>query len=60
MKTEENKTLFDKFESIACEYEGVECWSAREMCTLLGYAKWQTFESVLTKAEEKKVQPKKK
>ena len=52
MKTEEIKNLFDKFESIACEYEGVECWSAREMCTLLGYAKWQTFENVLAKAQE--------
>lgn len=52
MKTEEIKNLFDKFESIACEYQGVECWSAREMCTLLGYAKWQTFENVLAKAQE--------
>lgn len=52
MKSEEIKDLFDKFEAIACEYEGVECWSAREMCTLLGYAKWQTFENVLAKARE--------
>lgn len=52
MKSEEIKNLFDKFESIACEYDGVECWSARELCGLLGYAKWQTFENVLAKAQE--------
>ncbi len=52
MKTEEIKDLFDRFESIACEYQGVECWSARELCGLLGYAKWQTFENVLDKAQE--------
>ncbi len=39
MKTEDIKDLFDKFESIACEYQGGECWSARELCGLLGYAK---------------------
>ena len=52
MKKEEIKDLFDRFESIACDYEGVECWSARELCGLLGYAKWQTFEGVLSKAKE--------
>ena len=50
--SEDIKNLFDKFESIACEYDGVECWSARELCVLLGYAKWQTFENVLSKAQE--------
>lgn len=52
MKTQDIKDLFGRFEAIACEYEGVECWSARELCPLLGYAKWQTFENVLTKAKE--------
>lgn len=52
MKSDEIKDLFDKFEAIACEYEGVECWSARELCGVLGYAKWQTFENVLAKAQE--------
>lgn len=40
------------FEAIACEYEGVECWSARELCGLLGYAKWERFEGVITRAKE--------
>lgn len=52
MKSDEIKNLFDKFEAIACEYDGVECWSARELCGLLGYAKWQTFENVLAKAKD--------
>ena len=52
MKTQDIKDLFDRFEAIACEYQGVECWSARELCPLLGYAKWQTFENVLAKAKE--------
>lgn len=52
MKTEEIKNLFNKFESIACVYEGVECWSARELCELLGYAKWERFEGVIDRAKE--------
>lgn len=52
MKSEEIKNLFGKFESIACEYDGVECWSARELCSLLGYAKWERFEGVIARAKE--------
>lgn len=28
MKKEEITALFGKFESISCEVEGIECWSA--------------------------------
>ena len=52
MKKEEIKDLFSRFEAIACIYDGVECWSARELYPILGYAKWQTFENVLSKARE--------
>ena len=52
MKTKEIKDLFDRFESIACEYEGVECWSARELCPLLGYAQWRNFENIINKAKD--------
>ncbi|NLC93890.1 MAG: DNA replication protein DnaD, partial [Treponema sp.] len=31
MKTEEIKDLFVKFESIVCDYNGIECWSARDL-----------------------------
>lgn len=51
MKTEEIKELFSKFEAIASEYQGVECWSARSLCSLLGYAKWEKFENVIEKAK---------
>lgn len=52
IKSEEIQNLLQRFESIACEYEGVEFWSARELYPILGYAKWQTFENVLDKAKE--------
>lgn len=52
MKTEEITALFEQFENIVCEYEGVECWSAREMCSLLGYAKWEKFCNVIEKAKD--------
>ncbi len=52
MKTEDIKQLFDRFEAISCEYEGIECWSARELCPLLGYAKWERFQGVIERAKE--------
>ena len=52
MKSEEIKTLFEKFQAIACEYQGVECWSARDLSTLLGYTKWERFSNAIEKAKE--------
>ena len=53
MKKEEITALFGKFESISCEVEGRECWSARELQPLLGYAKWDNFNNnVVVKAKE--------
>lgn len=52
MKTEEIKDLFVQFENIVCEYKEVECWSARDLQKLLGYAKWEKFLNVIAKAEE--------
>ena len=52
IKSEAIQNLLARFESIACEYEGVECWSARESYPILGYAKWQTVEKVLGNAKE--------
>ena len=46
MKEEDIKELFEQFEAIANEYEGVECWSARELAQVLGYSKWERFEGV--------------
>jgi len=52
MKSTEIKSLFEKFEQSASEYEGIECWSARELQHLLGYSKWENFSKVIEKARE--------
>ena len=52
MKSSEIKSLFEKFEKAAFEYEGIECWSARELYHILGYTQWRNFENVLEKAKE--------
>ncbi|MDR0907242.1 MAG: DNA damage-inducible protein D [Rikenellaceae bacterium] len=52
MKADEIVALFNRFESAASEYEGVECWSARELQGLLGYSKWENFQKVIDKAKE--------
>lgn len=52
MKTTEILDLFDRFEEAVSEYEGIECWSARELQILLGYSKWENFSKVIEKARE--------
>ena len=52
MKSTEIKSLFEQFEQSASEYEGIECWSARELQKLLGYSKWENFSKVIEKAKE--------
>ena len=52
MKANEIQNLFNSFESIAIDYNGVECWSARELYPFLGYAKWDRFRDVLVRAKE--------
>ena len=52
MKSEEIKALFIQFEQAAAEFEGIECWSARELQKLLGYSKWENFSKVIDKAKE--------
>jgi DNA-damage-inducible protein D len=51
MKGEEIKKLFEQFEAVTAEVDGIECWSARELQKLLGYTLWQNFEKVLVKAK---------
>lgn len=51
MKTDEIKELFIKFENIVCYYEGIECWSARELYNILGYSEWRNFTKVIDKAK---------
>ncbi|MBR1427134.1 MAG: DNA damage-inducible protein D [Paludibacteraceae bacterium] len=52
MKSEEIQALFNQFESVAVNVEGVECWSARDLCPLLGYTQWRNFINVIDKAKE--------
>ncbi len=52
MKATEIQDLFNSFESITIEYEGIECWSARELAPIMGYAQWRNFQSIITKAKE--------
>lgn len=52
MKTEIIKSLTNNFESHANKTEeGVEFWFARDLQHLLGYAKWDNFASVISKAK---------
>ena len=50
MKAQEIQELFNSFESIAIEYDGVECWSARELATVMGYVQLRNFQSIIAKA----------
>lgn len=59
MKKEEIKELLDQFEAAANIVEGVECWSARELKPLLGYAKWNNFiNNVVVKVKEESFEKK--
>ncbi|GAP72473.1 DNA damage-inducible protein D [Candidatus Symbiothrix dinenymphae] len=52
LKTKEVQELFSQFEAVASEYNGLECWSARELQTLLGYTQWRNFVGIIDKAKE--------
>ena len=51
MKKELIQELFQKFEEACYLYKEVECWSARELQAILGYAKWDNFFKVIEKAK---------
>ena len=52
METTELQTLYRTFEDIKHIENGVEFWYARELYPLLGYTKWENFETVIEKAKE--------
>lgn len=52
MKKELIAKLFQRFEMACYLYEGIECWSARELQEILGYSKWDNFINVIDKAKE--------
>ena len=51
MKKEEIQALFSQFEQVSCILNDVECWSARDLCTLLGYKEWRNFTKAIEKAK---------
>lgn len=51
MKKELILELFQKFENACYLIEGTECWSARELQVILGYAKWSNFLNAIDKAK---------
>ncbi|MFA6598433.1 MAG: DNA damage-inducible protein D [Ignavibacteriaceae bacterium] len=51
MKKELIHELFEKFEQACYNYKNIECWSARELQTILGYAKWDNFLTVIDKSK---------
>jgi len=52
MKKEEIQALFRSYEDAVCMIDNTECWSARELSTLLGYQQWRNFNNVIDKAKE--------
>jgi DNA-damage-inducible protein D len=51
MKSDLIKELFLQFEQACYDYNGIECWSARELQPILGYARWENFANTIEKAK---------
>src|ERR1700742_4832098 len=51
MKKEIIVELLGKFEQACHNYNGIECWSARELQEILGYTKWVNFLNVIDKSK---------
>lgn len=51
MKKELIVGLLEKFEKAAYDFKGIECWSARELCEILGYSQWRNFVNAIEKAK---------
>ncbi|MBL0128800.1 MAG: DNA damage-inducible protein D [Flavobacteriales bacterium] len=52
MDRERIEALFNRFEDACYIHEGVECWSARELQEILGYARWENFKVALGRARK--------
>ena len=42
----------NRIKATLAEKDDTECWSARALCTLLGYQQWRNFSNVIDKAKE--------
>jgi DNA-damage-inducible protein D len=52
MKKEIIIELLGQFERACYNYNGIECWSARELQEILDYSKWSNFINVIDKAKK--------
>ena len=52
MKSNEIRVLFEQFEAASFEYDGLECWSARDLQELLDYTQWRNFTNIIDKAKD--------
>ena len=52
MKKEVILELFGKFEQACHTYNGIECWSAREVQEILGYQRWENFLNAINRAKK--------
>lgn len=52
MKKEQVAALFEQFEQVCYIYNGIECWSARELQSIFSYTDWRNFLKVIDKAKE--------
>jgi DNA-damage-inducible protein D len=51
MKKEQIQQLFEQFENACYIHQEVECWSARDLQTIFGYAEWRNFLKVVDKSK---------
>lgn len=51
MKKDQIQKLFEQFENACYIYEGIECWSARELQNIFSYTEWRNFLKVIDKAK---------
>lgn len=52
MKKELITELWKRFESASGTIDGVECWSARDLQLIFGYADWRNFLNAMEKGKE--------
>lgn len=51
MKKEQIQQLLQQFENACYDYNGIECWSARELQKIFNYTEWRNFLKAIDKAK---------
>ena len=52
MKKELIQALLIRFENACYDFNGVECWSARDLQELFGYTQWRNFLNAIERAKQ--------